>query len=239
MERTTCGDYVSLRNEIKYVVPLEKAIAVNHRLESLLQKDAYSRDGYYSVRSVYFESVNNIDFNDKIAGIDSRKKLRIRIYNNDASVCKLEIKQKNGNLQQKHSLLISAADAGELLYGNYSVLKNYFADSETSLRAYAIMARGCYRPVVQIEYDRYAYKYPMYDTRITLDMNVRTSESNMDIFASDINYIPILHEEAVLELKYSGKLMGFISSMLSEFNLTQESYSKYCSGRKVYYDFNY
>lgn len=239
MERTACGDHVSLRNEIKYVMPLEKAIAVNHQLESMLQKDTYSFDGYYSVRSVYFESINNIDFNDKIAGIDTRKKLRIRIYNNDVSVCKLEIKQKNGDLQQKHSLLISVDDAGELLYGNYGVLKNYFAGSETSLKAYAIMAQGCYRPVVQIEYDRYAYKYPMYDTRITLDMNIRTSESNMDIFSSDINYIPILHEGAVLELKYSGKLMGFISNMLSRFNLTQESYSKYCSGRKVYYDFNY
>ena len=101
------------------------------------------------------------------------------------------------------------------------------------------MAQGLYRPVVQIAYDRLAYKYPMYDTRVTLDMNVRSSESNMDIFSQDVQYTPILRENVVLEVKYSGKPMGFLSALLSQFHLTQGAYSKYCAGRPVYYDFDY
>ena len=239
MEHIISRELVSLRKEIKYIVPLEKATIIKSQLNNLLPRDDYCSDGAYSVRSLYFESINNIDFSEKLAGIDIRKKIRARIYNSDPSICKLEMKQKHDSWQQKHSFIVSEKDVRNLSLGNYSVLKGYFDSVETSKKIYGIMIQGRYKPVVQIEYDRFAYKYPMYDTRITLDMNIRSSETNMDIFASKIHYIPIMRENAVLEIKYSGKIMGFISAMLARFDLTQDSYSKYCLGRKIYYDFNY
>lgn len=229
----------SVRKEIKYVVPLGIALAIKENLDRLLQRDGHCADGPYLVRSLYFDSVNQIDFAEKLAGVIDRKKVRLRVYDGDASMCKLEIKQKTDDRQQKLSLIISAADAAELARGNIKVLQNYFGSSQTSLKAYGIMAQGHYRPVVQIAYDRLAYRYPMYDTRVTLDMNVRSSESNMDIFSSDVCYTPILWESAVLEVKYSGKLMGFLSALFARFHLTQGAYSKYCAGRPVFYDFNY
>lgn len=232
-------ELTSLRKEIKYVVPLGKALALRDRLDSLLERDSHCINGPYSVRSLYFDSVNNIDFAEKLAGVMDRKKVRLRIYDGDASLCKLEIKQKSGDRQQKLSLIVSEADARELAGGNIRALRKYFDSAETGLRAYGIMAQGQYRPVAQIEYDRLAYRYPMYDTRITLDMNVRSSESNMDLFSSEVRYTPVLREEAVLEVKYSGKLMGFLSALFAQFHLTQGTYSKYCAGRQVYYDFNY
>ena len=227
------------RKEIKYVVPLGKALAIRDRLDRLLQRDEHCADGPYLVRSLYFDSVNQIDFAEKLAGVIDRKKIRLRIYGGEASLCKLEIKQKVDDRQQKLSLIVSASDAAELSHGNINVLKNYFDASSTSLKAYGIMAQGQYRPVVQIAYDRLAYRYPMYDTRITLDMNVRSSESNLDIFSPDVRYTPIMREDVVLEVKYSGKLMGFLSALFAQFHLTQGAYSKYCAGRPVYYDFNY
>ena len=229
----------SQRKESKYIVPLDKALAVGEQLVRLLQKDEYCMDGPYLVRRLYFDSVNQIDFAEKLAGVMERKKVRLRIYDKDASLCKLEIKQKTDDRQQKLSLVVSASDAAQLSHGNIKVLRKYFDSSRTSLMAYGIMAQGLYRPVAQIAYDRLAYKYPMYDTRVTLDMNVRSSESNMDIFSQNVCYTPILRENAVLEVKYSGKLMGFLSALFSQFHLTQGSYSKYCSGRPVFYDFNY
>lgn len=237
MAHTINEELFTLRKEIKYVIPTEKAIAIRSRLDKILPKDEHCTSGFYSVRSLYFESVNDTDFSEKVDGIDIRKKVRLRIYNGDDSLCKLEIKQKNGDLQRKHSFTISTDDARELSRGNYGMLRNYFHDTQTSIDVYAIMSQGCYRPVVQIEYDRIAYRYPMYDTRITLDMNTRSSETNMDIFSSEIRYTPIMRESTVLEIKYSGRLMGFISDILSQYDLTQGSYSKYCAGRKVYYDF--
>lgn len=227
------------RKEIKYIVPLGRALEIRDQLDRLLQRDEHCTKGPYLVRSLYFDSVGQTDFSEKLAGVMDRKKIRLRIYGGEASLCKLEIKKKTDDRQQKLSLIVSASDAAELSHGNIKVLKHYFDVSETSLRAYGIMALGQYRPVVQIAYDRLAYRYPMYDTRITLDMNVRSSESNLDIFSPDVRYTPVMKEDAVLEVKYSGKLMGFLSAMLSQFHLTQGTCSKYCAGRSVYYDFNY
>ena len=233
------GELYSQRKDIKYIVPLGKALAIREQLDRLLQRDEHCADGPYLVRSLYFDSANQIDFAEKLAGVINRKKVRLRIYDKDASLCKLEIKQKTDDRQQKLSLIISASDAAEISHGNIKVLKKYFDTSATSLKAYGIMAQGLYRPVAQIAYDRLAYKYSMYDTRITLDMNVRSSESNLDIFSPDVRYVPIMREDAVLEVKYSGKLMGFLSALLAQFHLTQGTFSKYCAGRPVYYDFNF
>lgn len=232
-------DLYSQRKEIKYIVPLDKVLAIREQLDRLLHRDEHCENGPYLVRSLYFDSVNQIDFAEKLAGVLDRKKIRLRIYDGDASLCKLEMKQKNDDRQQKLSLIVSASDAAELSRGNIKVLKKYFDVSGTSLKIYGIMAQGQYRPVVQIAYDRLAYKYSMYDTRITLDMNIRSTESNLDIFSPEIRYTPIMKEAAVLEVKYSGKLMGFLSALLAQFHLTQGAYSKYCAGRPVYYDFNY
>ena len=233
------GELYSQRKEIKYIVPLGKALAIREQLDRLLQRDEHCADGPYLVRSLYFDSANQIDFAEKLAGVINRKKVRLRIYDKDASLCKLEIKQKTDDRQQKLSLIISASDAAEISHGKIKVLKKYFDTSATSLKAYGIMAQGLYRPVAQIAYDRLAYKYSMYDTRITLDMNVRSSESNLDIFSPDVRYVPIMREDAVLEVKYSGKLMGFLSALLAQFHLTQGTFSKYCAGRPIFYDFNY
>lgn len=233
------GELYSQRKEIKYIVPLGRALAIGEQLDRLLQRDEHCADGPYLVRSLYFDSANQIDFAEKLAGVINRKKVRLRSYDKEASLCKLEIKQKTDDRQQKLSLMISASDAAEISHGNITVLKKYFDTSETSLKAYGIMAQGLYRPVAQIAYDRLAYKYPMYDTRITLDMNVRSSESNLDLFSPDVRYTPIMREDAVLEVKYSGKPMGFLSALFAQFHLTQGTFSKYCAGRPVYSDFNF
>lgn len=233
------SDYSLLRKEIKYIIPLQKAMSIKKSLDNLLPKDMYNENGIYTVKSLYFDSVNNTDFSEKIMGTESRKKVRLRTYNENDSLCKMELKEKTGDWQQKQGFLISKPDAEGLLYGNFSVLKNYFGHNETSIKIYSIVMLGRYRPVVLIRYDRIAYQYPMYDTRITLDMNIGASESNLNLFSKWCNGTPVMHEKAILEIKYSGKLMGFISSVLGQFGLTQGAYSKYCSARRNYYDFNY
>lgn len=229
----------TLRKEIKYVISLQQAFVLKNTLDHFLMRDRYCADCAYSIRSLYFDSINNIDFSEKLAGADNRKKVRLRIYNGDASFCKLELKAKRGDCQQKMSFLISKADAEAVSYGRYNVIKNYFHKADAAIQVYSIMEQGRYKPVVLMEYDRIAYQYSMYDTRITIDRNIRSTESDFNIFSQAVRYRPVMYENAVLEIKYSGKLMGFLSDILSRFDLTQSACSKYCAGRRVYFDFNY
>ncbi len=227
------------RSENKYLLTYAAAASLRGKLDQVLQRDGYSGEGGYLVRSLYFDSINHIDFSTKLAGTEMRKKIRLRIYSPDDLSCKLEVKQKNGDLQHKISLVITREEAQKLIRGNCSVLTRYFSQSEHAVYIYKTMVLGCYRPAVLVEYDRIAYVYPRYDTRLTFDMRVRSSESNFDLFSSAPMYTPVLSDQVVLEVKYNEKLMGFISNILRPYHLNRLAVSKYCAGRKQFYDFNY
>lgn len=104
---------------------------------------------------------------------------------------------------------------------------------------YTTMVMGGYRPVVLVEYDRSAYIYPVYNTRITVDMNLRSSESNLDLFCDRPVYTVLMKEDVILEVKYNQRLVRFLSDILRQYHLTQCSVSKYCMGRKIFHDFEF
>lgn len=233
------NDVLSIyRNEDKFIISKIQISNLKSKLDVILKKDDYIKDNSYVVRSLYFDSLNNIDFNTKLAGTKDRKKIRIRVYDPDDSKCKVEMKNKDGDLSHKISLWITKDDAMGLINGQYNVLTKYFTKTEAAIKIYKTMSLGCYKPVVMVEYDRIAYTFPLYDTRITFDYNIRSSESNFDLFAKKIIYTPLLNE-TILEVKYNGKLVGFISEILKPYKLTRISVSKYCIGRNIFYDFNY
>lgn len=226
------------RSENKYILSKDKISNLKFKLDKVLSRDDNSKNGPYIVRSLYFDSINNIDFNTKLAGTEIRKKIRIRTYDPKAKKCKLEMKHKNGDLQHKISIWISKEDALELINKNYSVLLKYASENKDALEFYTTMELGCYAPVAMIEYDRIAYTYGLYNTRITFDMNVRTSESNFNLFDEKPIYTPVIND-TILEIKYDGKLMGFLAEIFKPYKLNKVSVSKYCYGRKIFYDFNF
>ena len=48
----------------------------------------------YMIRSMYFDSINDDDYYEKLSGEVNRKKIRLRIYDKEGELVKLEIKQK-------------------------------------------------------------------------------------------------------------------------------------------------
>lgn len=220
-----------LRSELKYWISYGDSLLLQAELNKLLMPDDYSRDGFYRVKSLYFDSINHIDFTEKMDGVESRKKIRLRLYDEDAQTVKLECKQKTGALQHKESLLINRAEAMQYMEGDYSGLLE--RPEETAWRLYSDMTLGCYRPVAIIEYDRCAYLYGEYNTRITIDRNVRSSELCLDLFEKEIPWIYTIDDQVILEVKFNGKLIEPIKRILAKYHLTNVSVSKYGSGRPI------
>lgn len=220
-----------LRSELKYWISYRDSLLLQAELNKLLMPDDYSQDGFYRVKSLYFDSINQIDFTEKLDGVESRKKIRLRIYDEDAPTAKLECKQKTGALQHKESLLITRAEAMQYMEGDYSGLLE--RPEETAWRLYSDMTLGGYRPAVIIEYDRCAYLYGEYNTRITIDRNVRSSELCLDLFEREIPWIPTIDNQVILEVKFNEKLIEPIKRILAKYHLTNVSVSKYGSGRPI------
>lgn len=220
-----------LRSELKYWISYRDSLLLQAELNELLMPDTYSQDGFYRVKSLYFDSINQIDFIEKLDGAESRKKIRMRIYDEDTETVKLECKQKTGALQHKTSLLISRAEALRYMEGDYSGLLE--RPEETAWRLYSDMTLGCYRPAAMIEYDRCAYLYGEYNTRITIDRHVRSSELCLDLFEREIPWIHTIDDQVILEVKFNEKLIEPIKRILAKYHLVNVSVSKYGSGRPI------
>lgn len=219
----------TFRHENKYRIDKNSMYNIRDKLSSLLNVDR-NMDGY-TVRSLYFDSVNDVDYYDKLAGACNRKKIRLRLYDGDISLIKLEIKAKYDNHQLKKSLIIDKKMAMYLIHGYYEVL--LCLNNDVALEIYNIMRSNCYRPKCIIEYDRLAFTSNS-NTRITMDYNVRKSDNVLDFLINEPNFINLTnYNEVILEIKFDRFLEPYISNALKGSVGNQESVSKYVMGRNM------
>jgi len=221
-----------LRIEKKYLLTYEQFRSLDYKLGQALHLDCYSGKEGYMVRSLYFDTLDDTDYFNKEMGLEHRKKIRLRTYSPEADFALLEMKQKQGENQFKRSLRVSRKDAEELLKSNYSCLMKY--EESFAVELYSLMNMMCYRPKAVVEYQRKAYVIEENMTRITLDFQIKATETNYNIFAPDLNQYSVLNPNfAVLEVKYTGFLLDYIKDLISIDGKTQSSVSKYCLGRGV------
>ena len=87
------------RFEYKYLVPIKKLSRLRQALSPFVELDKHARNesGEYTVHSLYFDTYSLDYYYQKLAGIQHRKKIRIRGYNEQErdSLIFLEIKRKN------------------------------------------------------------------------------------------------------------------------------------------------
>jgi len=217
----------TFRHEYKFVIPYDEMLRLREKLNVLLDID---RDyNGYMIRSLYFDSIDDEDYYDKLNGEMNRKKIRLRIYDPNGELVKLELKAKYDYHQLKESLIINKEDAKELIKGNYNILLNYKED--LAKRIYIILMEGYYKPKVIIEYNRIAYMGKT-TTRITFDYEIKTSNNIESFFEKDINYIETIDKkDIVLEVKFDRLLEPYISTILDKYISRSQSVSKYMMGR--------
>ena len=213
------------RHEIKYTVSAYETQLLKHRLPARLRRDKHAgAKGSYLIRSVYFDDVDYAAYHEKISGVKERTKYRIRYYDLDDSVIFFERKSKDGEMTGKDSVKITRAQAEALLDGTFTA-----GDTEAPLlKEFSRLRRSGYRPVVIVDYDRYAFTYPLENVRVTLDTAIRTSPYQTDFFNKRLLMVPVMDEgETVLEVKYDKFLPAPVSAVLEGIPKRREAVSKY------------
>lgn len=193
-----------VRIENKYLIGTNKKLELISKLKQILEEDSFGKQGYYSIRSVYFDRKDFNDYLAKVKEVTVKKGIRLRIYGPYDEKAKLELKFKNNGIQEKLSLKIEKEDALELLKCNYEVLKKYKTDIAKMF--YFFMVEGEYRPVTTIIYDRKAFNCKKTKTRVTIDSNLQYSNENFDIWNEELtlNYLTGINEH-ILEVKINPK----------------------------------
>ena len=111
-----------LRQEKKFLIGLPDYYYHSGNLAKFMLEDPHNRGDGYPIRSLYFDSLEDRDFQEKVDGVAVRRKIRLRCYGPDSGFALLEVKQKEANLQKKRSLRLSREEAVCLIQGDYSVL---------------------------------------------------------------------------------------------------------------------
>lgn len=221
------------RHEVKYYIRKQQAIELKLLLRGTMNLDPNAdKTGSYWIRSLYFDTIDNKEYYEKILGHYNRKKIRLRIYDIDSSTVNLEIKNKFKNHILKETVTISREDAHKLIHGSYNSLLNY--NEKVTNKLYAFMHSNLYRPTVIIDYEREAYFYPFQNIRVTLDKNLRATFTPRNFFKDDLCLIPLLDNKLViLEIKYNHMIPVFLQKILSNFAAQKSDISKYCIARKI------
>ena len=222
------------REEKKFLINIEDFRRHAHHLEQVMHEDEHNGPLGYHVRSLYFDTIYDKDYFEKMDGVELRRKIRLRIYDPSNDFALLEMKQKQGQYQLKRSLRVSRGDAEELIMGNYSPLLKYSEDF--AAECYALMQMHLYRPKTVVEYNRKAFIAKENKIRITFDNQIVSTESDWNIFAKDLNMNPVLDPfHVVLEVKFNGFLLDYIKDLLSGVQKSELSVSKYMLARQASY----
>ncbi len=221
-----------LRQERKFLIGLPDYYQFSGNLAKVMMEDPHNRGDGYPIRSLYFDSLEDRDFQEKLDGVSIRRKIRLRCYGPGSDFALLEVKQKEANLQKKRSLRLPRAAAARLTQGDYSPLLT--CPEPLAQECYALMNIHAYRPRSVVEYRRRAFIAKENKIRVTFDHHIVGTESHYDIFDSALNQYPLQDPSlVVLEVKYNGFLLSYIKDMLRDCATGEISVSKYGLSRSV------
>lgn len=223
-----------LREEKKFLISVAEAMRKSHALEQVMLQDVHNGTHGYLIRSLYFDTPFDEDFFEKLDGVETRRKIRLRCYDPNQAYAMLEMKQKQGAQQQKRSLRVPREDALRLIDCDFSPLLRY--DEPFAAELYGLMQRKCYRPKTIVQYNRKAFIAKENKIRVTFDSRIVSTESSFDLFSERLNMNPVLDPyEVVLEVKYNGFLLSYIQQMLNNVDKSELSVSKYYLARQSAY----
>lgn len=225
------SDNIKYRSELKYQCSDLQMAVIKDRLDKLLPYDSHTNNGVYSIRSMYFDNIDNRCYYENESGVDPREKFRIRIYNASDSRISLECKHKERTREYKTTDIITKEEYEELLCGGS--LNDFENKSELLRRFTLLMKTQLFKPAVIVEYERTPYVYTAGNVRITLDRNIRSSNAYENFFEENIPTRQILpSSQHLLEVKYDELLPEFIKEIIEIGTLRQTTFSKYYLCRK-------
>ncbi len=208
-------DYLELLSKLKHIAKLDENATA---------------DGSYKIRSLYFDNLYDKALRDKINGVSSREKFRIRYYKDDTSFIRLEKKSKRSGLCLKQSTVITKEQCQMLLDGDNHFLKE--SKDMLFLELYAKMYTEQLRPKNIVDYTRHAFVFPAGNVRVTIDSDIRTS-SNLAQFLNPELFCYSPTKSMILEVKYDEFMPQVIANITQLSSRQTTAFSKYAISRTI------
>ena len=229
------------RYEFKYLLNKAKCEKLEEEVRHFMSYDGHVHpefDNRYLVRSLYFDNRESACYYEKIDGIKTRRKFRIRTYETEAAADHplfLEEKGRHNNRTYKHRIQIRLEDLDMALdpARAMELIEVYPGVALVEEFAYDVVRKRL-QPAVLVDYLRRPYTSPY-------DMNFRmTFDSNLSAAATGLLYpsgeVPRYLSQAgwtILEVKFFRRIPAWFHRILQAHSLRRISISKFCKGMEV------
>lgn len=220
---------MNFRHEWKIEINAADRIALRQRLNAVAGIDSHAVNGRYSIRSLYFDSPTDQALREKIDGVNRREKFRIRYYNGDTSLLRLEKKSKQNGLCNKQSAVISEAQAQAIVDGDLS----WMMESNVPLvqELYSKMRTQGLAPKTIVDYVREPFVYRPGNVRVTFDYDIRTGICCTDFLDPACVTVPAGEAPIVMEVKWDAFLPDIIRDAIQLPGRRITAFSKYAQCR--------
>ena len=222
----------TLRHEYKYYINYDVYYVLRDRLKQVIQMDENMPDeNGYLISSIYFDDIHHSAVEEKIAGTRFRKKFRIRSYELDSRLIRLECKSKYNEYISKIGAKLSLEEYTDIMRGDYTCLIR--RKEQVCRELFGYNREKLLRPSVVVEYRREAFVSPFGNVRITFDKDISASTQTLDMFSKDYHTKKVLPDDImVLEVKYDDYLPVHIKSILQTACTDRCAISKYVMCRE-------
>lgn len=213
------------RHEWKHEINFMDTLVLKTRLKAVFKHDKHTVNGVYQIRSLYFDNLSDKALREKIDGVNTREKFRIRYYNGDTSFIVLEKKSKINNLCAKESCVISKEEAQKIVDGDIEWMKS--SDRPLCIELYSKMHSLGLRPKTIVDYTREPFIYSPGNVRVTIDYNIRTGLFSTDFLSSDTLTLPAGEKTIILEVKWDDYLPDIVKDVVGIEGRHVTAFSKY------------
>ena len=220
---------LQFRHEVKHEISSHDMLILRQRLGAVMKPDPHAINGQYKIRSLYFDNLDDKALREKLDGVLTREKYRIRLYNNDPATIRLERKFKHGGLGYKSSARLTPQQAQSIVDGDVEWMAG--SKNEVILGFYTRIRNEGLKAKVIVDYIREPFVFAPGNTRVTLDYDIRTGMSCTDFLNPDCVMIPVYGSPCILEVKWDNYLPDVVRDVIQLGGRRSGAFSKYAASR--------
>ena len=226
------------RYETKFLLNRAQFEAMKKGIKDKVVPDAYNiNDKCYTICNIYYDTADSQLIRESLSKPAYKEKLRLRSYGvpKPGTPVFLEIKKKFDSIVNKRRTGIGIKAADMLISHGIMPAPTPKMNKQVLNELYYFVSIYDLKPMVYIAYDRQAYAgIEDKDLRITFDTNIRTRRYDLSLESGDYGD-PLLNEGVwLMEIKCSGAMPLWLTSILSANKIYKTSFSKYGTEYKHY-----
>ena len=230
-----------VRYEFKYLLDAKFREVVEREVSHFMDLDGHSHENLhhaYYVRSLYFENKETSRFYEKIDGVRSRTKFRIRTYGTTYTLglpIYLEEKNRNGDYVDKHRIPIDPEHLSLFCDPEkHWHLYDLYTGVDLVLKFLFGVLRREEKPMVLVDYIRrpYVSSYDM-NFRVTFDSKLMATPNKSLFPTNETIWRQSTAGYTILEVKFGRRIPAWFHRIIQAHDMRRFSFSKFVRGLKI------